>query len=175
MKTQSKVLRTSDCARGSSSNRTSILSKPRQCKSVLGMTVNIEWPSHSPDLRKSVETWKCLSTGNLTQLERICREKWQKIPRCSQLVELYTNRLEALITARAELRVRTLIQCSYFSLVLTTLFLAGRSGSLRPHLAVNWSLVVIQYLIFLRHNTLFKNRWRIKLLKMQLTWMELIG
>jgi hypothetical protein len=42
------------------------------------------------------------SPSNLTELERICREEWEKLPkyRCAKLVESYPRRLEAVITAK---------------------------------------------------------------------------
>lgn len=128
-------------------------------------SVNTECPSQSPDLnpikhlrrdlKMSVHWW---SPSTLREIESICREKWQKIPRWLKLVESYPKRLEALITARAELQVR--IQSSYFSLVSNgfwTLFYLVRLE--------DCSLSLIQWLIFLRHNTLFKtdewpNYWK---------------
>ena len=42
------------------------------------------------------------SPSNLTELERICREEWEKLPkyRCAKLVASYPRRLEAVITAK---------------------------------------------------------------------------
>ena len=41
------------------------------------------------------------SPSNLTELERICREEWEKlIYRCTKLVAAYPRRLEAVITAK---------------------------------------------------------------------------
>ena len=69
MKTWSRVLRTSDWAKGSPSNRTMTLStQPRQCRSGLGTTL---WMSLSGPARAltwtqsniSGETWKCAPTG----------------------------------------------------------------------------------------------------------------
>ena len=42
------------------------------------------------------------SPSNLTKLERICREEWEKLPkyRCAKLVALYPRRLEAVISAK---------------------------------------------------------------------------
>ena len=39
--------------------------------------------------------------SNLIELERICREEWDKLPkyRCAKLVASYTRRLEAVIAA----------------------------------------------------------------------------
>ena len=38
------------------------------------------------------------SQSNLTELERICREEWKKLPkyRCAKLVSSYPRRLEAV-------------------------------------------------------------------------------
>jgi hypothetical protein len=42
------------------------------------------------------------SPSNLTELERICREEWEKLPkyRCAKLVASYSRRLEAVIPAK---------------------------------------------------------------------------
>jgi transposase len=42
------------------------------------------------------------SPSNLTELERICREEWDKLPkyRCAKLVALRPIRLEAVIAAK---------------------------------------------------------------------------
>ena len=42
------------------------------------------------------------SPTNLIELERICREEWEKLTkyRCAKLVESYPRRLEAVITAK---------------------------------------------------------------------------
>jgi NAD(P)H-hydrate repair Nnr-like enzyme with NAD(P)H-hydrate dehydratase domain len=42
------------------------------------------------------------SPSNLTELERICREEWEKLPkyRCAKLVASYSRRLEAVIVAK---------------------------------------------------------------------------
>ena len=42
------------------------------------------------------------SPSNLTDLERICREEWEKLPkyRCAKLVASHTRRLEGVITAK---------------------------------------------------------------------------
>ena len=39
------------------------------------------------------------SPSNLTELEKICREEWEKLPkyRCAKLVASYPKRLEAVI------------------------------------------------------------------------------
>ena len=40
--------------------------------------------------------------SNLTELERICREEWKKVPkyRCAKLVASYPRRLKAVIAAK---------------------------------------------------------------------------
>jgi hypothetical protein len=45
---------------------------------------------------------QCRSPSNLTQLERICREEWEKLPkyRCAKLVASYPRRLEGVIAAK---------------------------------------------------------------------------
>ena len=69
----------------------------------------LEWPSQSPDLNHIKHLWRDLkiamqrhSLSNLTELERICREEWEKLPkyRCVKLVASYPRRLEAVITAK---------------------------------------------------------------------------
>jgi transposase len=42
------------------------------------------------------------SPSNLTELERICREKWEKLHKymCSKLIASYRRRLEAVIAAK---------------------------------------------------------------------------
>ena len=51
------------------------------------------------DLKIAVQQY---SPSNLTELERICREEWEKLPkyRCAKLVAPYPRRLEAVITAK---------------------------------------------------------------------------
>ena len=48
-----------------------------------------EWPCQSPDLNPIEHLWRDLkiavqrrSPSNLTELERICREEWEKLPKC---------------------------------------------------------------------------------------------
>ena len=69
----------------------------------------LEWPSQSPDLNPIEHLWRDLkiavqrrSPSNLTELERICREEWEKLPkyRCAKLVASYPRRLEAVIAAK---------------------------------------------------------------------------
>jgi hypothetical protein len=42
------------------------------------------------------------SPSNLTELERICREEWEKLPkyRCAKLVASYPKMLKAVIAAK---------------------------------------------------------------------------
>ena len=64
-----------------------------------------EGPSQSLDLNP-MEHLKIAvqqhSPSNLTELERICRKDWEKLPkyRCVKLVALYPRRLEAVIAAK---------------------------------------------------------------------------
>ena len=69
----------------------------------------LEWPSQSPDLNPIDHLWRDLkiavqrrSPSNLTELERICREEWEKLSkyRCAKLVESYPRRLNAVIAAQ---------------------------------------------------------------------------
>ena len=74
-----------------------------------GTSLNVlEWPSQSPDLNPFEHLWRdlkiavqWLSPFNLTELERICREEWEKLPKytCAKLVVLYPRNFEAVITA----------------------------------------------------------------------------
>jgi hypothetical protein len=69
----------------------------------------IEWPSQSPDLNPIKHLWRDLkialqrcSPSNLAELERICREEWEKLPKykCAKLVVSYPTRLKAVISAK---------------------------------------------------------------------------
>ena len=72
------------------------------------MSLNVlEWPS--PDLNPIEYLWRDLkiavqrrSPFNLAELERICREEWEKLPkyRCAKLVASYPRRLKAVIAAK---------------------------------------------------------------------------
>ena len=71
----------------------------------------LEWPSQSHDLNLIEHLWKDLkiavqrhSPSNLTELERICIEEWEKYPkyRCAKLVASYPRRLEAVIAAKGD-------------------------------------------------------------------------
>ena len=77
---------------------------------LLDKSLNVlEWPSKSLDLKPIVRLWRDLkidvqrrSPSNLTELEKICREEWEKLPkyRCAKLVASYPRRLKAVITAK---------------------------------------------------------------------------
>ena len=97
------LLRASDWGEGSSSNRTTTLSTQQWLWDVL------EWPIQRPDLNPIEHLWRDLeiavqrhSPSNLTELERICREQWEKLPkyRCAKLVASYPRRLKAVIAAK---------------------------------------------------------------------------
>jgi hypothetical protein len=69
----------------------------------------LEWSSQSPDLNPIKHLWRDLeiavprhSPSNLTQIECICGEEWEKLPkyRCAKLVASYPRRLEAVISAK---------------------------------------------------------------------------
>uniref|UniRef100_A0AAZ3NX60 Tc1-like transposase DDE domain-containing protein n=1 Tax=Oncorhynchus tshawytscha TaxID=74940 RepID=A0AAZ3NX60_ONCTS len=71
----------------------------------------LEWLSQSPDLNPIEHLWRDLkiavqqrSPSNLIELERICREEWEKLPkyRCGKLVVSYPRRLEAVITTKGD-------------------------------------------------------------------------
>ncbi len=72
------------------------------------MTV-LEWPSQSPDLNPIEHLWRDLKMAvhqrlpsNLTELERICKEEWQRIPksRCEKLVASFPKRLMAVLNQK---------------------------------------------------------------------------
>uniref|UniRef100_A0AAZ3R8A6 Uncharacterized protein n=1 Tax=Oncorhynchus tshawytscha TaxID=74940 RepID=A0AAZ3R8A6_ONCTS len=66
----------------------------------------LEWPSQSLDLNPIERDLKIAvqqhSPSNLTELERICREDWEKLPkyRCAKLVASYPRTLEAVIAVK---------------------------------------------------------------------------
>jgi hypothetical protein len=69
----------------------------------------IEWLSQSPDLNLIEHLWRDVkiavqqrSPSNLTKLERICREEWEKRHkyRCAKLIVSYPRRVEAVIAAK---------------------------------------------------------------------------
>ncbi len=66
----------------------------------------LEWPSQSPDLNPIENLWRELKVRvakrqprNLNDLERICKEEWDKIPpeMCANLVANYKKRLTPVI------------------------------------------------------------------------------
>ncbi len=69
----------------------------------------LEWPSQSPDLNTIEHLWRDLKMAvqqrlpsNLTELERICKEEWQRIPksRCEKLVASFPKRLMAVFNKK---------------------------------------------------------------------------
>ncbi len=69
----------------------------------------LEWPSQSPDLNPIEHLWRDLKMAvhqrlpsNLTELERICKEEWQRIPksRCEKLVASFPKRLMAVLNRK---------------------------------------------------------------------------
>ncbi len=66
----------------------------------------LEWPIQSPDLNPIENLWRELKVRvakrqfrNLNDLERICKEDWNKIPAemCANLVTNYKKRLTSVI------------------------------------------------------------------------------
>ena len=66
----------------------------------------LEWPSQSPDLNPIENLWRELKVRvakrqprNLNDLEKICKEEWDKIPpeMCANLVANYKKRLTSVI------------------------------------------------------------------------------
>ncbi len=66
----------------------------------------LEWPSQSPDLNPIENLWRELKVRvakhqpwNLNDLERICKEEWNKIPpeMCANLVANYKKHLTSVI------------------------------------------------------------------------------
>ncbi|XP_061624670.1 protein DGCR6 isoform X2 [Phyllopteryx taeniolatus] len=57
------------------------------------------------NISEKTETWLSPDATHptLTELERICREEWEKMPqnRCAKLTERYPRRLETVIAAKA--------------------------------------------------------------------------
>ena len=74
------------------------------------MSLNVfEWPSQIPDLNPIEHLWRDpkiavqqRSPSNLTELERIYREEWKKLPKykCAKLVASCPRRLKAVIAAK---------------------------------------------------------------------------
>ncbi len=69
----------------------------------------LEWPSQSPDLNPIEHLWRDLKMAvhqrlpsNLTELERICKEEWQRIPksRCEKLVASFPKRIMAVLNQK---------------------------------------------------------------------------
>uniref|UniRef100_A0A9J7Y1X0 Tc1-like transposase DDE domain-containing protein n=1 Tax=Cyprinus carpio carpio TaxID=630221 RepID=A0A9J7Y1X0_CYPCA len=67
----------------------------------------LEWPSQSPGLNPIEHLWKDLKMAvhqrlpsNLRELERICKEKWQRIPKSSS--PPYINQCPVLSCAESE-------------------------------------------------------------------------
>ena len=69
----------------------------------------LEWPSQILDLNSIENLRKDLkiavhrrSPSNLTELEQICKEEWEKIPksRCAKLIQTHPRRLKAVIAAK---------------------------------------------------------------------------
>ncbi|KAG2457260.1 TCB1 transposase, partial [Polypterus senegalus] len=69
----------------------------------------LEWPSQSPDLNPIEHLWRDLKMAvvqrlpsNLTELEMICKEEWQRIPksRCEKLVASFPRRLMAVLAQK---------------------------------------------------------------------------
>ncbi len=69
----------------------------------------LEWPSQSPDLNPIEHLWRDLKMAvhqrlpsNLTELERICKEEWQRIPksRGEKLVASFPKRLMAVLNQK---------------------------------------------------------------------------
>ncbi len=69
----------------------------------------LEWPSQSPDLNPIEHLWRDLKMAvhqrlpsNLTELERICKEEWQRIPksRCEKLVASFPKTLMAVLNQK---------------------------------------------------------------------------
>ncbi|KAG2457255.1 TC1A transposase, partial [Polypterus senegalus] len=69
----------------------------------------LEWPSQSPDLNPIEHLWRDLKMAvhqclpsNLTELEKICKEEWQRIPksRCEKLVASFPGRLVAVLAQK---------------------------------------------------------------------------
>ena len=107
-KTSSRVLWTSDWAEGSPSNPKHTAKITKEWLWNNSVTI-LDWPSQSPDLNPIEHLWRDLkmavhqpSPSNLTELERICKEEWQKIPksRCEKLVASFPRRLMAVLAQK---------------------------------------------------------------------------
>ena len=103
MKTSSRALKTSDWGEDIPYNKTAqdwLWHKPLNV---------LKWSSQSLDLNPIEQLWRVLkmavlrrSPSSLTELERICREEWEKLPkyRCAKLVASYPRTLEAVIAGK---------------------------------------------------------------------------
>ena len=69
----------------------------------------LEWPSQNPELNPIKNLWKYLKIAvhphflsNLIELEKICKEEYEKIPkyRCAKLIQTYPRQLKAVITSK---------------------------------------------------------------------------
>ena len=96
----------SDWGESSPSNRTTTLStQPSQRSSGFGASLWMSRARTSPmeHLRRDIKiaVQRC-SPSNLTELEKICREEWEKLPkyRCAKLVASYPRRLKAVIATK---------------------------------------------------------------------------
>ncbi len=69
----------------------------------------LEWPSQSPDLNPIEHLWRDLKMAvhqrlpsNLTELERICKEEWQRIPksRCEKTCCIFPKKTHGCIKSK---------------------------------------------------------------------------
>ncbi len=69
----------------------------------------LEWPSQSPDLNPIEHLWRDLKMAvhqrlpsNLTELERICKEEWQRIPksRCGKTCCIFPKKTHGCIKSK---------------------------------------------------------------------------
>ena len=89
---------------------TFLITVQRQHRSGFGTSLKVlEWPSQSPDFNPSENLWRDLKIAvqqhypsNLTGLERICRDEWEKFPKY-KLGASYPRRLEAVVAAKGAL------------------------------------------------------------------------
>ncbi len=110
-KTFSRVLRTSDWAEGLPSNKTMTLSTQLNNEGVASQQLrDCSWMAQPEPWLKP--NWASLERpkmavhqrlpSNLTELERICNEEWQRIPksRCEKLVASFPKRLMAVLNQK---------------------------------------------------------------------------